>query len=86
MSARARWLTAIGLAATIAGGCTAASRATCRWPSSSVRLWDPCCSHPTPSCLKWSVDGDGTLHFQQLAGPPDWTLTLPFPRIGDVPE
>lgn len=49
-------------------------------------LWDPCCSHPNPVLhLKWTVDGDGTLHFSLVSGPPDWALALPFLRVGDVP-
>ena len=49
-------------------------------------LWDPCCAYPNPVIdATWSVDADGTLHFVQLSGPPDWPMALPFVRVGDLP-
>ena len=48
-------------------------------------LWDPCCSQPNPVLdATWSVNADGTLRFEQLSGPPDWALALPFVRVGDL--
>ena len=49
-------------------------------------LWDPCCAYPNPVLdATWSVDADGTVHFAQVSGPPDWTMALPFVRVGDLP-